>query len=313
MPNTVVDSLFAAWRDAPPPAPGCMDILRSSRHGDLPRWLEALRQVPCTPAAPAACDDTVRIGAADDLSPSDRQRLDAALRALIPWRKGPFELFGVRIDAEWRSDWKWRRIAPHVTLTGRRVLDVGCGNGYYGWRMLAAGAAAVTGVEPHLLYVLQHALVAHLAPPAAHWVLPLRFEECAAREPFDVIFSLGVLYHRRDPAGHLFELARHAHRDTVLVLETLVMEGEALLAPKRYARMRNVHAIPNLDLLRRWLRQAGFVHAELVDVSATTVHEQRSTAWMPFQSLADALHPQNANLTVEGYPAPRRAVILAGR
>ena len=311
MPNAVVEGLFAAWRDATPPVPDCIDVWRSRNHGDLPRWLEALGQLPNAPAATAAFGDVVRIGNADDLSQSDRSRLCAALRQLIPWRKGPFELFDVRIDAEWRSDWKWRRITPHVDLAGCRVLDVGCGNGYYGWRMLAAGAVAVTGVEPSSLFVLQHAAVSHFARSRANLVLPLRLEEFAPRQPFDVIFSLGVLYHRRDPLGHLRLLATHAHRDSVLVLETLIMEGKTLRSPKRYARMGNVHAVPNRATLRGWLRQAGFSEVEVVDVSVTTTGEQRATAWMPYQSLADALHPKDAGRTVEGYPAPRRAVIIA--
>ena len=314
--NAVLDGLFAAWRNAPPPAPRCVDTFLSANHGDLPRWLNALAQVPPMPVASVTAGDVIQVESADELPSDHRCRLEAALRALIPWRKGPFELFGIRVDAEWRSDWKWRRIAPHIDLAGRNVLDVGCGNGYYGWRMLAAGATMVTGVEPALPFVLQHALVAHCAvansvTPAASLVLPLRFEDFTSAQPFDVIFSLGVLYHRRDPAEHLRRLAEHAHRDTVLVLETLIVEGETLVSPKRYARMRNVHVVPSIDTVRHWLRQAGFASADVVDVSTTTPAEQRSTAWMPYQSLAEALDPEDASLTVEGYPAPRRAVIIA--
>ncbi len=59
----------------------------------------------------------------------------------MPWRKGPFSLYGVNIDTEWRSDWKWDRVLPHLSpLKGRLVLDVGCGGGYHMWRMLGEGA-----------------------------------------------------------------------------------------------------------------------------------------------------------------------------
>ena len=312
--NAALDSLFDRWRDAPAPAPDCIAVLRSANHGDLPRWLDALRRIPSANASRTAFDDVVRIGDIGDLSASDCRQMEAALRQMIPWRKGPFELFGIRIDTEWRSDRKWRRIAPHVDLRGCRVLDVGCGNGYYGWRMVAAGAALVIGVEPSLLYVLQYAAVSHFAPAATaatNLVLPLPLEELTPGEPFDVVFSLGVLYHRRDPLAHLRQLAAHAGDDAVLVLETLVMEGKPLNAPRRYARMRNVHVVPDLDTLRRWLAAAGFADAEVLDVSTTTTDEQRSTAWMPFQSLAEALDRQDSTRTVEGYPAPRRAVIIA--
>ena len=49
--------------------------------------------------------------------------------AFHPWRKGPFNVFGVAVDTEWRSSLKWNRIAGHVNLRERRVLDVGCGGG----------------------------------------------------------------------------------------------------------------------------------------------------------------------------------------
>ena len=36
------------------------------------------------------------------------------VEALHPWRKGPFQIAEHEIDAEWRSDQKWDRIAPRV-------------------------------------------------------------------------------------------------------------------------------------------------------------------------------------------------------
>ena len=42
-----------------------------------------------------------------------------------------------------------------------------------------------------------------------------------------------------------------------------------------------------------------------------TIQEQRRTEWMRFHSLADFLDPENPTLTVEGLPAPRRAIVIA--
>jgi tRNA (mo5U34)-methyltransferase len=84
-----------------------------------------------------------------------------------------------------------------------------------------------------------------------------------------------------------------------------------LFPQPRYARMRNVWAIPTIESLLGWLTQAGFKTPCLVDVSATTTAEQRSTEWMRFDSLAEALSPADARQTLEGYPAPTRALLLA--
>ena len=268
------------------------------------------------PAAAPGCvslGDCVSVGHGRDLDEAGQARLAEALQGLKPWRKGPFRLFGVQIDAEWRSDLKWARIAPHLDLEGARVLDVGCGNGYYGWRMLEAGAASVTGVDPSLLFVLQHAAVAYYADDPRNLVLPLALEDLDTGRAFDAVFSMGVVYHRRDPAAHVRALTRHAHRDTVVVLETLVVDGGPIERPDRYARMRNVHVIPDVATLAGWLGAAGFATVRLVDRSVTTVAEQRATAWMTYQSLADALDPDDPTRTVEGYPAPERAVMIASR
>lgn len=88
-------------------------------------------------------------------------------------------------------------------------------------------------------------------------------------------------------------------------------EYEVLVPKGRYAKMRNVWFIPTPKTLLNWLQRAGFTHVRLIDVAITTFEEQRATEWMHFESLADYLDPVDQHLTIEGYPAPRRAIVVA--
>ncbi|MEM7216903.1 MAG: tRNA 5-methoxyuridine(34)/uridine 5-oxyacetic acid(34) synthase CmoB [Pseudomonadota bacterium] len=290
---------------------------RVLEHGDAPRWQAALAALPTVTGVRTRLDAGV---AAHGLpSETARRRLRASLSELHPWRKGPFDLHGVFIDTEWRSNWKWSRIeALEPPLRDARVLDVGCGNGYYGWRMLAAGARAVTGIDPTALFYYQHLAVSHALghaeTPVANVVLPLRLEELTPQNPFDVAFSMGVIYHRREPRDHLRELAAHLRPGGSLVLETLVAPADLFPtrhADKRYARMRNVHVVPSVNTVLDWLNDCGFVGARASGVIPTSVEEQRTTEWMRFESLAQCLNRDDASLTVEGHPAPARACFVA--
>ncbi len=282
-------------------------------HGDFPRWCRALCGLPAAPGARVTLNATVTVDGA--LSATDREALGKAAQALHPWRKGPFELCGVRIDGEWRSDYKWRRVAPHIDLLGKRILDVGCGNGYYGWRMLGAGARLVVGIDPAVLYCMQHQAINHFVRDGRNQVLPLALEALPgtlSMGRFDTVFSMGVIYHRRDPLDHLRRLGQCLVPGGRAVVESLTANGDRAIIPNgRYARMRNVWHIPTERQLAAWMTECGFRDVGVLDTTVTTTREQRSTAWMRFDSLADALDPSNANLTVEGYPAPRRSLLVA--
>ena len=289
--------------------------LSPARYGDLPRWREALGALPPLPSADIQLT-TARVGLSGTVPAETMDTLHSALMGLHPWRKGPFELCGLHVDTEWRSDWKWDRLADTIApLDGRRVLDVGCGNGYHCWRMLGAGAAEVIGIDPTPLFILQFKAVQHyLQQPGIH-VLPMTLESMPEHLPvFDTVFSMGVLYHRRDPMDHLMSLKYKLAPRGQLVLETLVIEGDddAVLEPNgRYARMGNVWKLPSPGLTARWLKQAGFSEIKIVDVEVTSLEEQRRTPWMTFHSLKEFLDPNDLTRTIEGLPAPRRAILSA--
>ena len=288
-----------------------------ARYGDLPKWQAVLDALPkVSPSRFNLDTDAVQVGGADDLSAEDQSALRASLMGLHPWRKGPFELFGIPIDTEWHSDWKWNRVSQHLSsLQGRTVLDVGSGNGYYALRMHGAGASRVIGIDPTPVFVMQYQVFRRYLPEIPVDILPLALEDLPAElQAFDTVFSMGVLYHRRSPLDHLYSLKGCLRPGGELVLETLVIEGDdqQLLMPEgRYAKMRNTWFIPSVSMLEIWLRRCGFREVRLVDVSQTSVEEQRSTEWMTFESLADFLDANDQNLTVEGYPAPVRATLVA--
>ena len=299
-------------------------VLKSRRHGFFDLWADALKSLPEIVATNSDLNrDAPRIGDIVDIDSQQSAILKTQLMKFKPWRKGPFEVFGTYIDSEWRSDQKWGRLASRIqSLENRLVLDVGCGNGYYACRMTGSGARYVLGVEPSQLFVSQFQVVKHYIPELPATLLPLRFEELCVRSSgavaveFDTVFSMGILYHRKHPLQHLEALKHCLRPGGELVLETLVILNsgiQELVPESTYAKMRNVWSIPSEALLYELLEVAGFRNIRTVDVSRTTVKEQRRTPWMDFESLADFLDPNDPDKSIEGYPSPVRIVITAKR
>ena len=321
-----LSDLQALIKDSPRKGPTLKALLpflddaymQQIRHGDFPRWRQRLAKLPQVATDSISLGSKVGIGQPGDCDAAALKSMGEELLEFIPWRKGPFCLFGIDIDTEWQSNLKWDRLQQGISpLAQRRVLDVGCGNGYYGFRMLEAGAEMVLGIDPHIAYVAQFWLLKHFAPKLPVFVLPLTLEQLPSPlNYFDTVFSMGVIYHRRSPIDHLLELKSCLRPGGELVLETIYVDGEegyCLTPEKKYARMSNVWFVPSIKTLMQWLSRCGFADIKVIDKSVTNSDEQRKTQWMPYESLSDALDASNSELTIEGLPAPKRVVITATR
>lgn len=312
--SELIPGPLAAWAEIMPEQ--IASGLNPQRFGDLPAWLEALAAVPDIEPSAKELKNAVEIGGYKDCTTSQSELLEASLRALIPWRKGPYKIHDINIDTEWRSDWKWNRLIPHLEpLAGKTVLDVGCGNGYHCWRAYGEGAARVIGVDPSPRFIVQFAMIKKLIGAAPVHVLPVALEQVPAKlAAFDTTFSMGVLYHRRSPFDHLQELKDTLRPGGQLILETLITEGPEghVLVPRgRYAMMNNVWFLPSCSTLQLWLEKIGFNQVSVVDINETTFEEQRRTPWMTFHSLQQFLDPEDPSKTIEGYPRPKRAILTA--
>ncbi len=312
--SAIEDSRLGPWAELLPEQ--IEQGLSTKRYGDLPLWYEALNALPELTAASTNFKTGVTIGTEAEAGRETQLYIEKNLRKLIPWRKGPFSIFGIDIDTEWRSDFKWDRLLPHISpLQNKLVLDVGCGNGYHCWRMLGENATRVIGIDPSPRFVVQFYMLKKFVSDARVDVLPVGLEALPEKlEAFDTTFSMGVLYHRKSPFDHLAELMGTLKPGGELVLETLVIDGnlgEVLVPEDRYAMMNNVWFLPSVPTLLSWLAKSGFSDPRCVDINRTTIDEQRATEWMRFYSLADFLDNSNPALTVEGHPAPKRAIFVA--
>ena len=292
------------------------DYLDQLKYGDFPRWRELLGKFPAVNITSIQLGDIVKFGANNDLDPEKLAVIKSLLQEMIPWRKGPFNVCGIPIDSEWLSNLKWARLTEALpSLEGKKILDIGCGNAYYGFRMLDQKPEFVIGIDPHLAYVAQFWALKHFAPNLPIYALPCGLEQFPrSLHGFDVVFSMGIIYHRRSPIDHLQQCKQCLKPGGELVLETLYVDGPAgysLTPQKKYARMSNIWFIPSIGTLENWLTRCGFKNVRIINKSITTTKEQRKTEWMPFESLKDAIDIVDTSKTIEGLPAPKRVVIIA--
>ena len=302
------------------------------KHASLQKWLDAIESLPQVSerdANSSLIDDAVTLNSNSSMSLLDREKLKNAFEQLKPWRKGPFDICDLFIDTEWQSNIKWSRIAKAIAdkkihIENKNVLDVGSGNGYYSLRMLGEKANYVLGIDPSLHYVAQFYAINRYLKTDSVDILPMTldvlFDEnigpngrISKLAEFDTVFSMGVLYHRRSPLDHIWQLKQTLKKGGQLVLETLVIESDdenQVLVPEgRYAGMGNVWFLPSVPALMKWLTKMGFENVEMLDLSSTDINEQRKTEWIDSFSLEHFLNEDGS--TIEGLPGPKRAIISA--
>ena len=243
-----------------------------------------------------------------------KQKIEKIAVMLKPWRKGPFKIDDLFIDSEWQSFIKYNLLKPHFDIKDKIIGDIGCNNGYYLFRMLEEKPKKLVGFDPSNLFFTQFSFINHFVKSEIVYEM-LGVEHVGMYEhKFDTLFCLGVLYHRSDPISTLKSLYQGLNADGELILDTFIIDGEediALTPLERYSKIPNIYFIPTVNALKNWCYRAGFKSIELLEIKTTDLKEQRKTQWIDSQSLEDFLDPNDSNLTVEGYPAPKRAYIKA--
>ncbi|MCI2285502.1 tRNA 5-methoxyuridine(34)/uridine 5-oxyacetic acid(34) synthase CmoB [Colwellia sp. MSW7] len=288
---------------------------KNNLHGEYKHWQKTLDALPSAQQTNVDLLHSVSVGNQGDLNEGESKRLENLLKKFKPWRKGPYHIHGLHIDTEWRSDFKWDRLAEHISdLSNKYVLDIGCGSGYHLWRMRGAGAKFVVGIDPTQLFLMQFNAVQHFIQDEKVNLLPLGVEQLPELKAFDTVFAMGVLYHRRSPIDFLYQLKSQLVKGGELVLETLIVDGDentVLVPGERYAKMRNVWFLPSAKAMCAWMERCGFKNIRVVNTDITAVDEQRKTEWIDTESLSDFLDPKDNSKTIEGYPAPQRAIFIA--
>ena len=295
-----------------------LETERYAKHHKALQFAKTLASQIITETSYTVKDHIVRIGTREQITDAQHTELHAALKSIVPWRKGPFEIFGERIDAEWKSDQKWERLRKHLgPLQGKAILDIGCNNGYYLYLMAKQNPKFVLGIDPTLPYYTQFQMLSAFCPPPNTLMTLHGFEHLTAfTKVFDVVFCMGIIYHHTDPIGLLRTIFNSMRPGGMLIVESMGIPGDGpycLFPDSRYLGMPGHWFIPTKAALENLLTRAGFQYVETFFTTPMESSEQHKTEWAPYESYSDGLDPTNPKLTIEGHPAPMRFYVKARR
>jgi tRNA (mo5U34)-methyltransferase len=213
----------------------------------------------------------------------------------------------------------YRYFALPDDLTGKRVLDMGCWDGFYSFEVERHGAQVVAADcwQPPNFHEAQLALDSSV-----------EFREMSVYElggtdlgTFDIVFFLGVLYHLHHPLLALQKVCEVTRE--VAIIETHVIDN-TFLSSNPVMEFYEFDELggqydnwwgPNSDCLIRMLRTAGFARTEILRKQPTRIVLKAHRKWemlelrgYPTMSIADVT---NAKTFDHHLPRRGRSGLLA--
>ena len=177
------------------------------KHGTHRQWLDILKALPnINTKYLDYSGNQIVIGRPNEINATEIKILENELFKLNPWRKGPFNIFGLEIDSEWRSEKKWERIKNYLPNNkGMRIGDLGCSNGYYAYKLLGLSPELIIGMDKTALFIIQFLSTKFYTKQIQELlILPCSAEEFSQENfDFDLILSMGILYHVKNPESHI--------------------------------------------------------------------------------------------------------------
>ena len=287
-----------------------------SNHGNLQQWKNILTKLPdISTNYLDFSKECIQIGNPKEINLSQLEILEKGLLNLRPWRKGPFNIFGLEIDSEWRSEKKWQRVEDYLPkIKGMRIGDIGCSNGYYSYKLLKLEPELIVGMDKTSLFIIQFLATKFYAKQIQELIiLPCSAEEFNPEFiDFDLLLSMGILYHAKNPSNHLASLQRLVKKNGYIILETIISNLKQNInigKNQTYAGMSNIGTIFTKDNLIKLLNVSGFKNIQVINDSFTNISEQRTTKWMQGKSLSDFILSNGG--TLEGYPPVCRTIFIA--
>ena len=131
------------------------------------------------------------------------------------------------------------------------------------YRMADQRAEFILGIDPVVPYWSQFKFINHFAKCDNLQMELLGVEDCIHFDKlFDVVFSMGIIYHHRNPIQQLLDIKKSMRREDNLFLKRLAFlekKSIALFPEDRYAKMRNVWFVPTLSCLVNFAKKLDLV------------------------------------------------------
>lgn len=197
-------------------------------------------------------------------------------------------------------------------LCGKRVLDVGCADGYFTFLAEARGASVVAiDSWPYQGFLLAHEVRGSKAEFRQMNVYDLQPDILG---PFDIVFFTGIYYHLKHPILALERIASVTRELAIIESQIMNLPGFEDTALSRFYEPEELASgdptnrwVPNVPCLLQTVRAAGFPRVEFIGSYANgsrgVVHAYkgpRTAAKILNEDFICLIHTPSANTVVSG-------------